>query len=181
MHMILSAHIRKAAAVIAFMAAALVAHADTWDQDSIDKALSGRTLDAIEGVWQFPDDGARLLILKSTASTCDIIMLDSPRLDVRPGISIGKAKITPSDNTYDAEFYNNPSGDKSLRKSTTKLVITSDGRLRFSPYSQGVSVSFRRWIPYFLRLTFKITDKPDGLEGAVKVYPIDNTNYKPCL
>lgn len=177
----LSPKIRKAAATLICMAVAFTANATIWDQDSIKDALSNHVLEPIEGVWQFPDDGARLLILRSTATTYSIILLDSPRMDVRPGITIGKAKITPSPRTYDAELSNSPSGDKSLRKSTTKLVVTPEGMLRFSPYSQGVSVSFRRWIPYFLRLTFRRTDKPDGLEGAIKVFPIDDTNYKPCL
>lgn len=179
--MSLLSSIRRSAAMLMCMVAALLSHADTWDQDSITKALSNHELDIIEGVWQFPDDGARLMILRSTAYTYNIILLDSPRLDVRPGIVIGKAKITPIPRTYDAVLSNSSSGDKSLRKSTTKLVVTPEGMLRLSPYSQGLSVSFRRWIPYFLRLTFKINDKPDGLEGAVRVYPVEESDYKPCL
>lgn len=179
--MTLPSSVHRAAIMLACLVAVVLSHADTWDQDSIAKALGDHELDIIEGVWQFPDDGARLMILRSTAYTYNIVLLDSPRLDVRPGIVIGKAKITPTPRTYDAELTNSPSGDRSLRKSTTKIVVTPEGMLRLSPYSQGLSVSFRRWIPYFLRLTFKLTGKPDGLEGAVKVYPVQDSSYKPCL
>ncbi len=179
--MTLSYLYRTAAAMLICVAAATVSHAQTWNQAAIDSALTSHHLNIIEGVWQFPDDGARLLILRSTSTTYEIILLDSPRLDVRPGIVIGKAKVTPTSRTYDAELSSNPSGDKSLRKSTSKLVVTPGGMLRLSPYSQGYSISFRRWIPYLFRLTFKRTDKPDGLNGAVKVYPLQDSEYKPVL
>ncbi len=147
------------------------AQASPWDADSIRTALDGRVLDPIEGVWQFPDDGATLLILRASATTFDIIMLDSPRLDVPPGINIGSAAVTPTLRTYDAKLDNKALGDNKLKKSTTSITVTDDGVLRFKPYSQGWSMSIKRWIPYFLRITFREDSKPDGLTGATRIYP----------
>lgn len=147
-----------------------------WNSESARAALDGRQLDAVEGVWQFPDDGATLLIVQATATTYDIIMLDSPRLDLAPGVKIGSATVAPGEGTYDAHLDNKQVGS-GVKKSKAVLTV-KDGILKFKPYSEGWSVSLRRWLPYFRKITVKENHKPDGLTGAQRIYP---PTFKPIL
>lgn len=158
-----------------------LAFAAPWDSDSIASIFAGRHPDAIEGVWQFPADGATLLIEKKTATTYQILMLESPSLDVRPGTPIGSAVTTPAANTYDAHLDSKRLGNKRLKKADAALTIV-DGHLCFKPYSTGKRVAFWRWVPYFFRVgVFNENTRPSNLDGADKIYPVDDTNMRPCL
>ncbi len=161
-----------------FLLLPLLCRGGNWDAESIRQALDRENLDPIEGVWQFPDDGAVMLITRASATTFDIVLLDSPRLDVPPGVTIGTATLTPTEGIYDAKLDNKPLGSNSLKKSTTTIAVTSDGVLRIKPYSEGWTVSLRRWIPYFLRVSIKENLKPEGLTGARRIYP---AAFKPVL
>lgn len=152
-----------------------------WDLDSIASIFAGRTPDPIEGLWQFPADGAALLIEKKSATTYDIKILESPKLDVKPGTSIGTAVTTPTKNTYDAHFDSKKLANKRLKKADASLTIT-DGHLCFRPYSTGKRVTFWRWLPYFFRVgVHDNNSRPANLDGAEKAYPIDEANLRPCL
>ncbi len=147
--------------------------ASPWDIDSITAIFGGRQPDPIEGLWQFPADGAVLLIEKRSASTYDITILDSPSLDVRPGTVIGTAVTTPTAGVYDANFDPKPIKNKRLKKANAALKL-SDGYLSFKPYTTGKRVALWRWIPYFFRITvFDDNSRPSGLDGARRIYPPD--------
>ena len=161
------------------LALALSANAKPWDRDSIAQILSGRVLEPIEGLWQWPDDGTLALISRSSESTFDLIIIDSPRLDIMPGTVMGKAVATPQVNIYDARIYSG-SGEKA----TKCTITTTDGgrHLAFEGYREGKRVSLWRWLPYMFRITVRDNaGRPKGLEGPVKVYPTDYKTHKPCL
>lgn len=152
-----------------------------WDLDSIASIFAGRMPDPIEGLWQFPADGAALLIEKQTATTYDIKILESPKLDVRPGTSIGTAVTTPDADTFDAHFDSKKLANKRLKKADAALTI-KDGHLFFRPYSTGKRIAFWRWIPYFFRVgVYDNNSRPNNLDGADKVFPVDEASLHPCL
>jgi len=158
-----------------------MALAAPWDSDSIASIFAGRQPDPIEGLWQFPADGAALLIEKKTATTYEIKILESPRLDVRPGTVLGTAVTTPTDGTFDAHLDSKPINNKRLKKADVAITLI-DGHLCFKPYSTGKRVAFWRWIPYFFRVSvFNENTRPANLDGADKIYPVDDTNLHPCL
>lgn len=158
-----------------------IAIAAPWDIDSIASIFAGRMPDPIEGVWQFPADGASIFIEKKTATTYDIKILDSPMLDVRPGICIGTAVATPSSSTFDAHLDAKKIGNKRLKKADAILTLV-DGHLCIRPYSTGKKIALWRWIPYFFRVSvYNDNTRPSNLDGAEKVYPIDESMLHPCL
>lgn len=152
-----------------------------WDMDSIASIFAGRQPDPIEGLWQFPADGASILIEKKTATTYDLIIIDSPEPDVRPGTVIGRAVTTPAVGTYDAHLDAKPLRNSRLKKANAALTL-ADGHLCFRPYSTGKRIAFWRWVPYFFRISILDNDsRPGNLDGADKIYPIDDSSLHPCL
>ncbi|MCC8114609.1 MAG: hypothetical protein LIP03_11610 [Bacteroidales bacterium] len=157
-----------------------VSFGQKWHRDSVECRLSQHALEPVEGIWQFPADGATLCIMRASESTFDIHLLDSPRLDIPAGTKVGELTDTPTKSRYDGSLDASKISNAKIKKSRA-VVDVADGYLRFKPYSDRTSVSFRRWLPYFMRMTITKPDNPDGLIGAKRVYPIDTDNFKPCL
>lgn len=157
------------------------AAASPWDGDSIASIFSGRVLDPIEGVWEMPGDGAALLIAKSAPSTFDIILLDSPRLDLDPGMVLGRAVAAPTPGTYDATLKTYALGHKRIKGTSMVMKIVGGCNLQFKPYSEKWSLSLNRWIYRVLRVTPVKGKAPEGLVGAKRIYPVGPDNYKPAL
>lgn len=158
--------------------------ASPWDEDSIRQIFSDRVPDEIEGVWRFPRGGAVLLICKASASSYDIRVLDSPRLDLRPGTKIGELFDTPTKHAYDGNLQLKPLG-KSIKLKSSDMVfkVTDDGYLCLHPYKTGYSISFKRIFYRFFKVPIIDNgDKPDGLVGAKRIYPPVMNPRKPvCL
>lgn len=162
----------------------MLSHASPWDQDSISKMFSDRVVDNVEGVWRFPRGGAVLLICKSSVSSYDILILDSPRLDMKPGTKIGEMYETPKKNTYDGNLKLKSLG-KSIKLKSSDMVfkVTEDGYLCLYPYKTGYSISFKRLFYRLLKISIIDNgDKPDGLTGAKRVFPpVENPRDPICL
>ena len=166
---------------IILCASALAGWGRPWDADSLASIFADRQLEPIEGVWQIHDDGAMLLIAKESQSTFTIILLDSPLLDAPTGVAIGRAVATADADRYDATLERGAIADSKLRPTRLVLSVTSDGMLRFAPYSTGVKLNLKRWVPYLLRIVEKNNSRPEGLIGARRIFPLLPDSYKPCL
>lgn len=161
--------------------AGILASAEPWDRDSISQIFKNRNLDDIEGVWQFPNDGPTMLIHRSSSTNYEIVLLDSPALDIKPCSVIGQAVITADSNKYDAHLQSKPLGDKRIKRTQAVFTVKDGNTLSIKPYSTGKKISLKRWIPYYLRVTITDQKAPDGLIVAKKIYPIDMLKYKPCF
>ncbi|MDE7376742.1 MAG: hypothetical protein K2N16_07820 [Muribaculaceae bacterium] len=166
---------------IILCSSALTGWGRPWDADSLATIFAGRQLEPVEGVWQIHDDGAMLLIAKESASTFSIILLDSPLLDAPTGVAIGRAVATADADRYDATLERGAITDSKLRSTRLVLSVTTDGMLRFAPYSTGVKLNLRRWVPYLFRIVESNNTRPAGLMGARRIFPIAPDSYKPCL
>lgn len=166
---------------IILCASALTGWGRPWDADSLVSIFAERQLDPIEGVWQVHDDGAMLLISKESASTYAIVLLDSPLLDAPTGVAIGRAVATADADRYDATLERGAIADNKLRSTRLVLSVTADGMLRFAPYSTGVKLNLKRWVPYLFRIVESNNTRPAGLMGARRIYPFTSDSYKPCL
>lgn len=162
----------------------VLTNASPWDEDSIKQIFSDRVVDEVEGVWRFPRGGAVLLICKASASSYDIRVLDSPRLDMRPGTKIGEMYETPTRHTYDGNLKLKPLG-KSIKLKSSDMVfkVTDDGYLCLYPYKTGYSISFKRLFYRFFKISIIDNgEKPDGLVGAKRIYPpVLNPRTPVCL
>lgn len=162
----------------------LLSFAAEWDEAYVEALFADRILDPIEGVWQFPADGASVVIVKHSSSTFDIFLLDSPRLDVMPGTLIGSAVTSPKRNYYDGELRPRQLGDKTkLGKQSVTFTVNDGGTLSIRPYSDGYKLSFRRWFNYFFKISIsRDNSRPKDLDGARRVYPYRlSDNFPLCL
>lgn len=155
-----------------------------WDEDYVKSLFADRLLDPIEGVWQFPADGASLVIVKNSSTTFDIFLLDSPRFDVKPGTLVGSAVISPKKNYYDGELKPRNLGKKlKLGNQLVTFLVGDNGSLAIRPYSDGYKVSFRRWLNYFFKISIsRENGRPKDLDGARRIFPYRlSDNYPVCL
>lgn len=155
-----------------------------WNQEYVCSLFDGRKLEPIEGVWQFPDDGATIVIVKHKSTTFDIFLLDSPKLSIRPGTLIGSAVVSPKNNYYDGSLNSASLGQKArIGSQNVTFTVGSNGTLAVRPYSTGVKVSFRRWMSYFLKFSIMDNNKrPHDLDGARRIYPHKlSDSYPVCL
>ncbi len=150
--------------------AALGANAQMYATDSIRALFAGRELDPAEGVWQWPDDGAVMLITRRANDAFTISLLSSPRCDMEPGTVVGTLLRGPNDR-YDARLETKTPGRHALRGSTCLVQVMPGGRLSFTPYHNRDSYSLFRLAPYFFRIGFRSEDRPAQMDAAVKLYP----------
>lgn len=166
---------------LALCACALSGWARPWDADSLASIFAGRRLSPVEGVWQIHDYGAMLLISRESSSTFAIVLLDSPILDAPTGVTIGRAVATADADRFDAALERGAIADNKLKPVRLVLTVTADGMLRLNPYSTGVKLNLKRWLPYLLRIVEKNDTRPNGLLGASRIYPLIPDSYKPSL
>ncbi len=155
-----------------------------WDEAYVEALFADRVLEPIEGVWQFPADGATMVIVKHSSTTFDIFLLDSPRLDIKPGTLIGSAVVSPKRNYYDGELKPRQLGNKTkLGKQSVTFTVNDGGTLSIRPYSDGYKLSFRRWISYFFKISVsRDNGRPKDLDGARRIYPYRLAdNFPICL
>lgn len=145
--------------------------AQTFVNDSIAAIFADRTLDPVEGVWQWPDDGAIMLVRRHTATSFDIYLLDSPRADIRPGVKIGELISAPASGNYDCHLSPSALGSGKARSHDCHVAISEGNRLIFKPYRRHDSLSLLRLVPYVLRVGFLRSTRPDNLDGARRIYP----------
>ena len=172
---------RSLLAAIAISASLTLSGAEPISRHQAREIIDSRGTDPITGIWKIGGDGATIAILPRAAgnSTFDIVLLDSPDLSVLPGEIIGEAVTTGRLATYDASMNQSPGSLK--RKVKSILTIDKDGRLNIRPYKQGKSVKLWRWLPYLFRISVSDHDtRPDGVDGAVKIYP-ENMPAGPTL
>lgn len=145
--------------------------AQTFVSDSIADLFANRTPDPVEGVWQWPDDGAVMLICRRTSTSFTISLLDSPRPDIRPGTVIGTLISAPKAGDYDCHFSPESLGRGKARSKDCHVSVTDDNRLVFRPYRRHDSLSPLRLVPYIFRVGLLRSTRPDNLDGARRVYP----------
>lgn len=158
--------------------------AEPWDYDSIKVILDDRMLNPVEGLWEFPADGATLLVHKSSDTEFDIRIIDSPCLSIRPGTLIGSVCVTAKDKYYEGSINSKALGKKvKLKGNNLILNVTDNGYLCFKGYRSGYGVSFKRWFYRMFKISLiEFDERPDGLTGAKRIYPIDQySNLPVCL
>lgn len=158
-------------AIIITLLWALSSSAQLFVTDSIAALFADRALDPVEGVWQWPDDGAVILISRHTASSFTITLLDSPRPEVPPGKVIGKLISAPELGHYDCRLQSSSLGAGSPSSNDCHVSISDSDFLIFSPYRRHDSLSIKRLIPYMFRLGLVRSSRPNRLDGPRRIYP----------
>lgn len=134
--------------------------------------IDSRGSDPLTGLWRMGGDGATFAVLpvEGSSTSFDIVIIDSPDMSVLPGTRFGHATTTGRSGTYDAELYGDVNPTK--RKLRYILSIDDNGLLTFKSYKRGKRIALWRWIPYLFRMTVSdYNTRPEGVDGAVKLYP----------
>lgn len=152
------------------------------DTDSVRQRLQASGMHRIEGIWQFPSDGAKVVIERDHSSAgaairYNMVLLRSSRRSVPAGTVMGIIAPTSKADVYAASVYTSTLGASRLtgpRRYTLRL--DERGRLSMSPDNKfKFSLNFWRYIPYLsngLSLRGRTADRtPDDLDGCVRVFP----------
>lgn len=147
-------------------------------------SATAHALDPIEGIWQWPDDGALMEIKSLSETAFTIVLLDSPDLSIKPGTEIGRAVTTPRKGSYDASISTRDAlrpGAK-LKSEHCVISVTDHGTLVFKPYRTGLRVNILRLFPYFRRIRPYYEDsRPDDIDGPRRISPEYPATIHPVL
>lgn len=160
-------------------------HADGYEDISIVKQRMGQApLHRIEGIWQFPDDGAIIAIERSRddmphkgAVRYIMVLLHSPVRSVRPGTIMGIISPSAKKDHYSARVYtDSDGGSRLLKPKDFTFVIEDDCRLIFKNRN-GLKWRIYPWrlFPYIYKLGIRVTrQSTPPIEGCIKIYPYDS-------
>lgn len=139
-----------------------------------DAYLEGRGLTSIEGVWRTSgSEGMMAIVADSGTIFHRIIVLESPDRNILPGTVMGVCTALGRNNSYDARIYTTESTSGVLAKPKRfTLTLSDDGRLIMEPITNKLKVNLWRFLPYMFRMSVvRVNNRPDNLDGAVRVYP----------
>ena len=151
-------------------------------QDEVKHRLASMPLHIIEGIWQFPSNGAVIAIERYTpddilndgAIRYRMVVIRSPMRSIRPGTVMGYVAPTSKPGTYAAHVYTSTDGGSRLiRPKDFTFNLADDGHLSFRVHSISFYANVWRMIPYLSRISFRVrsADKPKDLDGCTRVYP----------
>lgn len=153
--------------------------------DSVAARLEQMPLCPAEGIWQMAADGAVFAIERETPSATEtmprqlrLTIIRSPHRRVRPGSVMGSAHPTVKPGVYEATL-NTRIADLSGLELPRRFLLTlnSDGTaITIEPYKSPVKVNLFRLIPYLYRVVRVQESRPQGLDGAVRIYPAPTVN-----
>ena len=139
-----------------------------------DAYFEGRGLTSIEGVWRMSgSEGMMAIVADSGTIFQRIIVLESPDRNILPGTVMGVCTALGRNNSYDARIYTTESTSGILSKPKRfTLTLSDDGRLIMEPITNKLKVNLWRFLPYMFRMSVvRVNNRPDNLDGAVRVYP----------
>lgn len=134
-------------------------------------------LERIEGVWEFPDDGVKVLILRHQGEAdYELRVIEGADGKFEPGDIIGLATTTTDPTRFALKMLTKPVAPlkavKAWKKCAAKLT-TSDMALDVAAESRGINWNILGFLPHFWRIArLRHTDPQASLpHGLVKIYP----------
>lgn len=156
------------------------------DISIVKKRMAQSPLHRIEGIWQFPDDGAIIAIERKTGTDTRyddvahylMVILRSPVRSVLPGTIMGTISPTAKKDHYSARIYtDSDGGSRLLKPKNFTFTIEDDSRLIFQN-NGGLKWRIYPWrlFPYIYKLGIRVS-KPTSapaIDGCIKIYPTES-------
>lgn len=135
-----------------------------------------RPLSAVEGIWEYPQDGARVLIRKdiSTPGSYSIIMLSTPDCRLEPGDTIGRLSPSADPRQFRLRQMTRKEDHTLIKPCDCAASLSSDGEsLRVKSLKIKLKININTLLPRFWRLVrISVSDPVEDLPaGLVKIYP----------
>lgn len=154
----------------------LRAKADSPVEDQARRWCDDNVLSQVEGIWEYPEDGARVLIKSDPAipGSFTLMVLSTPDCRLEPGDIIGRlyGSVDPK------QFRLNQSTrkDKSVltRFCDCMAVLSADGEtLRVKSPNLKLKINLNTLLPRFWRVVRLSVDNPASElpAGLIKIYP----------
>ncbi len=152
---------------------------DPWtDMQAAREWCDSSPLDRIEGVWEFPEDGVKVLIIKAaTAATgYEIRVIEGADGKFEPGDLIGTAEVTTDPVRFAVKMRTRPGGALNALKGWKKCaarLTTGDMALDVAAESRGINWNLLGFLPHFWRVARMRHSDPQAAlpHGLVKIYP----------
>ncbi len=153
--------------------------------DSVAARMAAWPLTPVEGVWEMAADGATFAIERVNPSDSEalprqlrLVIISSPMRRVRPGSVMGTARPTVKPGVYEAQINTKISdlGALTIPRKFTLTVNEEGNALTIQPFKSPLKINLFRLIPYLYRAVRLQDSRPEGLDGAVKIYPPQTVN-----
>lgn len=151
---------------------------DPWtDMEAARQWCDASPLDRIEGVWEFPDDGVKVLIISAAnASGYELRVIEGADGKFEPGDLIGIASPTTDPVRFALQMRTKLGGVlKSLKgwKKCAARLTTGDMALDVAAESRGINWNLLGFLPHFWRVARMRHSDPQAAlpHGLVKIYP----------
>ncbi|MDE5585240.1 MAG: hypothetical protein K2I92_02735 [Muribaculaceae bacterium] len=168
--------LRYILASVLILTVSVPTHAFFPSETDIRQWCDSGILNPVEGIWEYPDDGARVCIQKDPTHpdcfTLTIISTPDCRLDY--GDVIGRLHPTVDSRQFRLEQFTQKNKLALTDSRQCAAVLSADGEtLRVKSPKLKVKVNLRTLLPRFWRIVRVSYDDPtDQLPaGLVKVYP----------
>lgn len=165
--------LRSVIILMLMLVAHAAAHARVEIPDSIRERLDAPGT-AMEGVWQFVEDGAVMAVVADGNGGYRIISLDSPYLTLEPGTVIGTAHpVDATGRVFRWETYTGQDSDGRLCSRRSFDVSLSDDdarRLSMTPVAKGIRLNLWMLYRFFVTLSARDNRKEKKLD-AIRIYP----------
>ena len=156
--------------------ASVPAYAATPEEKEARDWCDTSPLSDVEGIWEYPEDGARVLIKadKGIPGTFSITMLSTPDCRLEPGDIIGRLYPTVDTRQFRLKQMTRKEGLSFAKPADCTAILSADGEsLRVKSMKFKFKINLNTLLPRFWRLVRVSADNPvdDLPAGLVKIYP----------
>lgn len=149
---------------------------EVYDESSARRYCDRSPLMKIEGIWEFPSDGTRVLVRKASTlnKDCNIILLSSPDCRLMPGDTIGKISPSPDGMNYHLSLSRTRSRGFLQDMGHCAAKLSSSGAsITIKPRKFKLSLGSLWFLPKIWRtLKVSLSDPAGELpQGMIKIYP----------
>lgn len=148
------------------------------DTDSLIMRLAESPLHPIEGLWQFPADGGRVVIEREQSlpgKVYNIIALQTSNHGIAPGTLLGRMRATAKPDVFEAQLFTALDIEAvtlSKPKPFTMTLEEERALLTFDPIQKGWKIDVLKVLPYWLRRPLSHVDEtPKNQQGLQRLYP----------
>lgn len=175
-------YVRLLVAAVALLGATLAVRAYEVAPEYTEP-FRNRGVAPVEGVWLW-NTGALVSVRAGIDGSILLTLVESPDPLIETPQVIGHGKFGGSDGTYILEL--KTAGDLSGMSSTSAkarfiATVGRGGRMSLKPYSTGLRVNAWRLVPYLFRFSVSKDNAPQGIDGAIRVYPVSPSPEFPIV